>query len=261
MENNLKASVSSAPAFTIKSVLSQSWSHVKGAKWPIWAVVIVAAAIVMLVNALLDRAFGVDIEHPSFWINFVVIPIVSNAIAAPFYAGALMVAVKRARDERVTGATGYQFFHRYIPVAITLIIIGILSGLLVGIVNTTGISQSAGQWKGLIDLAAGVVSMLVYLFLMLSIPLVIDKNYSPWQAMSTSCKLVSHHWFKIFVIVVIGYLAFIVFLIPLFIGLTVKYPVVILLGLAILIVGAIWIVPFLLMINGVVYRLLVDKQA
>ncbi|MCA1765050.1 MAG: hypothetical protein LC633_02160, partial [Desulfobulbaceae bacterium] len=69
----------------------------------------------------------------------------------------------------------------------------------------------------------------------LVIPLVIDKEMSPWQAMETSRKGVQRHWFKVFGLYIVMSIICFISAIPMGLGL-------------------IWTVPMFFMVNGILYR-------
>ena len=94
---------------------------------------------------------------------------------------------------------------------------------------------------------------------MLSIPLITDKNKSPIQSLLRSFKLVKTCWFRVLVILLIGYTFIALAMAPTLLGLIV-HPWVIVLGIAIFVVALMWLLPFLFLLEGVIYSKLVDQQ-
>ena len=70
---------------------------------------------------------------------------------------------------------------------------------------------------------------------MLALPLVAERGLTPWQALETSRKAISRHWFKVFGLLLVLSLLMLVSMIPLFIGL-------------------IWTGPLFVVSMGILYR-------
>ena len=70
---------------------------------------------------------------------------------------------------------------------------------------------------------------------MLALPLVAERSLTPWQALETSRKAISRHWFKVFGLLLVLSLLMLVSMIPLFIGL-------------------IWTGPLFVVSMGILYR-------
>ena len=80
----------------------------------------------------------------------------------------------------------------------------------------------------------GIYLAIAYMF---ALPLLVDKNLTPWQALESSRKAVTHTWFK-----TLGF----VLVLGLIVGLSV-IP---------LLVGLIWSVPLAIIAYGVLYRVI-----
>ena len=171
--------MNSKPSLAIGDTLSKTWDLLSGAKWPIWTVTLVMIVVAIGVSLVIQQLFGMSAKNESFLLRFIVLPIVSNAIIAPFYAGAVMVGVKRARGEAVTASSGWQYFGQYAPIAITIVVVSFIASLLVIILNAPGIAPSAEGQKALFETVASLFSTLVYTFFILAVPLVADKKLSP----------------------------------------------------------------------------------
>jgi len=70
---------------------------------------------------------------------------------------------------------------------------------------------------------------------LLAIPLVVERGLAPWQALETSRKAISQHWFKVFGLFLLLGLITLVSAIPLGIGL-------------------VWSIPLFVIAMGVLYR-------
>jgi uncharacterized membrane protein len=70
---------------------------------------------------------------------------------------------------------------------------------------------------------------------MMTYPLIMDKDLSPWEAMEASRKAIHHHWFQIFGLFFVMGLIFIASALPLGIGLF-------------------WSIPMGVIMTGIIYR-------
>ncbi len=263
MDNQNNEPQSVIPALADKSlrvgkILNSAWEQVKGVKWPIWVVAIVVGVAAIAIRLILDKLMGVDLKHPEFVNNIIIIPIIMNAIVAPFYAGMLMIAITRARGESPRVKTGFQYFHKWIPLGITLVVTSLIGSIPYIIVNIPGFISGSPEIKAIADLIAMILALIIYVLFLLSVPLVADKDKSPGQAISTSVKLVAPHWLKVFVAVLIPYVFVLIIIIPLILGFAFSSMLLLALGYIIFIVALIWLLPFLLMVLGTIYHRLVD---
>jgi uncharacterized membrane protein len=69
----------------------------------------------------------------------------------------------------------------------------------------------------------------------LAIPLVVEKDLGPWEALEASRKAMTHHWFG-------------------FLGLYILMGLLVLFSALPLLIGLIWTLPFSMLLKGVVYR-------
>lgn len=76
----------------------------------------------------------------------------------------------------------------------------------------------------------------------MALPLVVEKNMSPWQALETSRKTVTHRWFRMFGFLIIMSILITLSMIPLGIGL-------------------IWSLPLFLIAYGIIYRNMFGLEA
>ncbi|MCH9770742.1 MAG: hypothetical protein K0U12_07680 [Gammaproteobacteria bacterium] len=240
-------------------ILSKSWELVDGIKWPIWATFLVLIVAAFIIMSLLNWFFGIKPGHPPTLTYDILSPIILNAITAPLYAGALMVSIKKARHEEVNPNSGFQYFNKYVPLAIVLVIVGIIMRIPMLLVNvsTSGTMVPGKIW---IEIIAGIITLVIFAFLLLSTPLVADKNTSIGHALSTSIKVACQqmNWLKISVLLLVSYIIIFAIMVPLLLGIILHNALVMILGFAILVVAGIWVVPYLISIVGMIYHRLID---
>lgn len=247
--------------FGIGSILNKAWSLTDGIKWPVWAVFLCLVVTAFIVMSILNWVFGVKMpEQPPSLAYELIAPVILNAITAPFYTGALMVTIKKARGDSINPSSGFQYFNKYIPLAITLAIIGFLMRLPMFILNISA-SGSLGASGMLLDLLAGLITLVLFSFLMLAVPLVADRNLGIAKAFNQAIKFASYklNWLKIACLLLISYLIFFVIMLPILLGVIMHNWIILVIGIAIFAILIIWIVPYLVAINGLVYHKLCDS--
>ncbi len=247
------------PQFTISYILNHAWECTRGAKWPIWATALMLIVVTIGVGIIANILFGTHPSGLNYWVDYIITPTVTNILSAPLVAGLYMVAIKRTRNEAINATSGYQYFPSFIPTAITLVIISIVSSIPLLIVNWPPIARELGHSLATANLVTVLLAALVYTFWFIAIPLVTDKKQNPQQALAHSFRLISPVWLKTYGLIMVIYFFLIVSLLPFAIGFLLHNILVIYLGAIILIAIAIWLLPFIFMVPGVVYWLLTNK--
>ena len=75
----------------------------------------------------------------------------------------------------------------------------------------------------------------------IALPLMVDKQLGPWQALESSRKIIWHNWFTVFIFDVVA-------------------VVLVAISTALLGVPLIWVVPFVLIGFGILYRTLAGLE-
>jgi len=242
---------------SVIAVFSNAWKLVKGSKGPIWNVAILILLIAATLEWASNRMIDINLQHTHYFIRYITLPILTNILIAPFYAGAIMVAIHHTRGETINIKSGFQYFHRLIPILITVVIIGLVSSLLTMIINIPQIAYSLGKALPYFDLIALIFKLFVYSIFVLSVPMVIDKNYSPGEALATSVLIVKPHCLRVFAIFFTAYLCLFIILTPTFLGLILNNDTLMIIGSVINVFLLIWLLPFAFLLIGDIYHRLV----
>lgn len=201
------------------SVLSEAWAKTSGAKWTIHLALVIYMAVYLLVGfgipMIIGFIFGASEGSFGYDILVMAVSIAAAAISLPMGMGLFMIGLRRSLDAPISANSVMEFFHKTIPLFITMLImyIMILLGLLLLVIP-------------------GIYLMIAYYF---AAPLVVEKGLSPWQALEISRKAVTRRWFSIF---------FIFFVLTLIVGLS-AIP---------LFIGTIWTIPMAVIVYGIMYR-------
>lgn len=192
--------------FSIGGLLRQAWAKTKGVKGAIWA----GSAIMYVVMVVI--IFGGALVLSPLAMVSVLFLLLSNIVTVlmVFSAGIINIAIRKLAGETV----GWKMVFDGIPVAGKLIVAGILQTLLIMI-------------GFLLLILPGIYLCIGYC---MTIPLIVDRKMSPWQAMEASRKAVHGEWWKIFgLFLVMGLIAFFASL-PLGLGLIWAWPMMVVCG-------------------------------
>ncbi|VUD69178.1 hypothetical protein TDB9533_04544 [Thalassocella blandensis] len=198
-----------------RDVLAEAWHKVQGAKGTIWLAVllffITNLAVGFSSGFILTMAIGASFPLASALLSQVLV----IAITTPLTAGLMIIAIRRAADSSIRATSIFDYYGKIVPLFFTM--------LLLYLMLTLGF---------LLFVLPGIYLSIAYVFAM---PLVVEKNLSPWQALEASRKAVTKRWFTIFAIFITVMFVFAISSLPLFIGL-------------------IWAIPWMSITMGILYR-------
>ncbi len=210
-------------AFSIKGTLREAWEKIKGAKGAIWAGTACMYLVILIIAVggayLLPSQSSeiTDLSELDFagMASSAVLQMVVDVTFALFIAGLLFIGIRKVAGDPVSWKMTFKGFSCTGKIIVAVILqtllisIGFLLLILPGIYLAVGYS--------------------------LTMPLIVDKGLSPWQALETSRKAIHKVWWKVAGLLIVMGLLFVVALIPLGIGL-------------------IWVWPMFIVLGGVVYR-------
>ena len=211
------------PDFTVGGVMKDAWNKVKGIKGAVWAGSAVMYLILIVIAAggsMILPSSELEVETLASYIPSALFQFITQALYMIFMGGLFFMGIRRVAGDGVSWKMifhGFSFTGKIVVVTILqsiLITIGFIFLILPGIYLTVGYAMA--------------------------IPLIVDKNLSPWEALETSRKAVHKVWWKVAAIGLISLLLFLVASIPLGLGL-------------------IWVWPLVLVVTGVVYHRLFNK--
>ncbi|VAW96028.1 hypothetical protein MNBD_GAMMA21-2227 [hydrothermal vent metagenome] len=205
--------------FNFGEVFSEAWQLTSGFKGTFWLAVLIFFAIyigISIVAAIITSLLGTLIPSLEFAIFFeVIVNLILSFIIMPIQMGLFIIGIRRAMGESSEASSIMSHYSKIIPLFLTylLMMVMVLLGLLLLVLP-------------------GIYLMMAYYF---ALPLVAEKGMSPWQALETSRKTITHRWFSFFFFGIIVSLIALVATLPLMIGL-------------------IWAMPMLLIAYAIIYR-------
>lgn len=213
---SLETAVKGEYDFNIGSIYSEAWAKTKGAKRSIWLGLIIYFVVYAIVAVAIPA--GLMIALPSggaaVAVNFVA-TLASIFIMMPLWAGLFMLGIKRSVDEPIAGAEVINYYHKIIPLSLCMLLMYVL--LIIGF---------------LLLVIPGIYLAVAY---MMAMPLIVEKDLGPWQALEVSRKTISKKWFKFCGFGLLNMIIFTIAMIPLGLGL-------------------IWVFPWFMIAFGILYR-------
>jgi len=212
--------------FSISSVLSEAWQKTKGSKWQVqlaFFYYFLVAIAVMVVLSILMSIFMAAVQGPEVMVlTQVVMQVGMNLVVLPVMMGILVMGIRRSVDAPINAGMVFAYFSRTIQLFATLVLVYIM--VAIGLV---------------LFILPGIYLMIAYYMAM---PLVVEKNMSPWQAMEVSRKAITHRWFSVFFLFLILFVVIVISALPL--------------GL-----GMIWTLPWGVIAFGILYRNIFGVEA
>lgn len=199
--------------FTIGGLVREAWAKTKGVKGAIWAgsaIMYLAMIIIVAGGALLLPQGGDTGWNPAGMAVDLLFQLLTNAVMIIFSAGLINIGIRKVAGEPV----GWRMVFDGFPVAGNLIVAGILQSLLIMV-------------GFLLLILPGIYLSIGYC---MTVPLIVDRKMSPWQAMEASRKAVHGEWWKVFGLFIVMGLICLLASLPLGLGLIWAWPMFVVLG-------------------------------
>ncbi|MGB3212314.1 MAG: hypothetical protein WBB19_16550 [Desulforhopalus sp.] len=209
---------------SIGDAIRKAWEMTKGAKGTIWAGSAVMYLVILVLiagGAYLLPSPESELTNMTEVVGSMLFQFVTNVFSVLFTAGLLLMGIKKVAGHQISWKMVFEGFSS----AGKIIVATILQSILV----TIGF---------LLLILPGIYLTIGYT---MTLPLILDKGLSPWQAMETSRKAIHKIWWKMAGLLIVMGLIFLVSLVPLGIGL-------------------IWTWPMFIVLAGVVYRYLFGSE-
>jgi len=195
--------------FTIGDIISKAWAKTQGNKGTVWLAILfyilasIAIVVVSFIFLFIVPILGAFLS-----------PLLQFLVLTPVMAGLYMVGIKIAANQATSGASIFDYFNKLWPLLLTFFLVVVMITIGFVLLILPGIYLAVGY--------------------AMALPLVVEKNLSPWAAMEASRKAISKHWFKIF-------------------GLYIVLTIILWISAIPLGIGLIWTLPLALILYGVLY--------
>ena len=135
-----------------------------------------------------------------------------------------MLAIKRSVDRPIIYQSIFQYFSFWKTLWVYPVIFAVLSCV-------AEIAMNSSLIKLIVVLASLFFAISYFMF----IPLVVEKKLSSWQALETSRKTISQHWFKMLWLVIF-------------------FTLIVIVSMMTAGIALIWTMPWIYCVMGILYR-------
>lgn len=208
--------------FNIIEMTKEGFRHLDGVK----GTFVAAFGVYLVLAVALQIVLGIFFPSPPApaepnLLNQQIVTILSYPVLMPLMVGIIMMAINYSRGENIEFKSVFNYYHLMGKLA--------LAGILIYVMTIIGF---------VLLVLPGIYLSIAYVF---TLPLIADKGMDVWEAMEFSRKTVTKHWFKVFGLLFLLSLIFLVGMIPFGIGL-------------------IWAIPLMfLTLYGLLYRSIFDE--
>ena len=210
LENALAGNYNFDPVESYK----KAWEIMPGLKGTFWIAMLIYIVIAGVLGAITGFTLG-SADPYSFGVGDLISQVLTTFLLSPLYAGIFMILIKHSIGSPIQVGELFNHYDKIVPIFIVMFLTQIL--VMIGLV---------------LFIIPGIYLMVCFSF---ALPLVIEKNMSPIEALKTSRKVVHHKWFS-------------------FAGFFLLGLVVILAGVLALLVGLVWAIPLASLAWALVYR-------
>ncbi|RLA68599.1 MAG: hypothetical protein DRG24_10015 [Epsilonproteobacteria bacterium] len=206
--------------FRIAEVLSEAWVRTSGAKLTFLAAmfifIVIAGTLTVVVSSLFDAQSYYDAElYLKGFLSDRAVSLLTLPVTLPLIVAIVMMGIKRAHDIEITIPSIFDYYVLVWPLVFASIAMNVM--IMIGFI---------------LLVLPGIYLATAYMF---TLPLIVDKNLTLWDAMESSRKAVTAHWFKLF-------------------GFNMLMALIITLSALPLGIGLFWTVPLAFIGNGILYR-------
>lgn len=200
-------------------IVKEAWNNLSGMKGTFWGAVVIYYLIAMVLGFVLVGVLSVFVMDPSSQVSIILgqifVQLVQALLLMPLAMGLFMIALKHSVGANIQVGELFKHLNKAVPLLIAYILMTILT--LIGYV---------------LLVIPGIYLTVAFAMTMM---LIVEKDMSPWEAMSLSRKAITNKWFNMF-----GFLLLIV--------------LVLIVGMLALMIGLVWAAPLAALAFAIVYR-------
>ena len=203
-------------------VFSEAADLLKGSKTPILLSFLLLFACSMglgIVSGILGAILGAMGLGP---VSAIIMQVLIILVTTPLSAGMFIVAIKLAAKHKTSPTSIFNYYSRMMPLFLGMLLLYLM--IIIGYI---------------LLIIPGIYLSIAYIY---ALPLIAEKGMSPWQALETSRKTVTHRWFLVFGLLIVMTIINMIAMIPLGIGL-------------------IWTLPLTMLVMGVMYKVMFGIEA
>jgi uncharacterized membrane protein len=214
-QGSIESALAGDFSLSIGEILGEAWEAIDGYKMPLLLAFSLLFLIMIGLGIVQVLLVGSGAEVSDFSLIGLVITLVSYGFIGVYAAGSIVMSARASMGETVSATDAFMHLPLFLKAMGTYLMMTVLIGL-----------------GFLLLILPGIYLYVAYFY---ALPLALDKGLSPWEALETSRKTVTHQWFTLFGLHVVVW------------GLNV-------IGFFTLGIATIWLLPLSMVAYGIVYR-------
>jgi|GEM_PF-1574769 hypothetical protein len=248
----------SSTTLPVLETVQVAWEKVYGAKATFWA----ALGIILIASLVLGFIEGLFSRAPQA-LQFI-LTIGVTIIQFLLNMGLIYIGIKRAQDKPITYK---QMFYPFTDkLALKLVLLYILQILVfLPVIGILLLGGAFGNVSPVLMVITGIIAVVLAVFIAVRIALswafVIDNHLWPVEAIRASFRATRSHVFAILAIYLIVSLLAMACIIPAFLSVVLFGGYGLIIGIPVSVAGLIWVIPLGMIIYGLVYKKLTEKNA
>lgn len=228
---NVEAALQGKYSLDVKSILQESWEITQQSRLPIMLGILICAVLSIFVVLFASQFLGGVENAVTDMKAQYIINILITLVISPFIAGIEMMGVFHAVGIKTKSKLVFSFLNKGAIIAVCALLTSTLSSLGLNLLVLPGI--------------------FLLVTLSLTVPLVVDKNMMPIQAIILSVKALRFQFFKILAIFGILFMALLFSMLPLLVLFNFGLEVI---GVVFLLFSISYLIPLFYNVKGVLYR-------
>jgi hypothetical protein len=167
---------------SMTGTLGEAWKNLKGFKtlchisFLIYFIAAIIAALLVIPIGIAVAALGFDKATTAIIVQL--LQMVASIATMPMFMAIHIMGIRHAANKPSSASAVFHYFNK-IP-ALLLCYIMMIPLIILGL---------------LLFILPGIYLMVAYMY---SLPLIVEKNMSPWQALEVSRKALTRKWFPVF---------------------------------------------------------------
>ncbi len=220
-QGSLQGGISGEYDFSITAIIAEGWGKTSGAK----GTILLAFLIYIVISSIVSVTQGLIFPDPAvlfqqsrlgagfFWLTLTIF--ISIPLTYPIMAGITLLGIRRSVDADIDAGSVLRAYAKTLPLTLLTVVSMLLTVLGYVLLIIPGIYLSVAY--------------------LMTFALMMDRDMGFWEALETSRKAITKHWFKIIFLYLVMGIMFLFACLPLFIGL-------------------IWMLPLFTIVHGILYK-------
>ena len=251
---------------SLTGCLSLSWQHIRGIKTAVWLGYTICLLIALIVNHVISLKISPPSLETNFWFqiplkSLIILQLFSSILVAPLITGILKTCVNHCNQQAVLLSNIFSCFKYTIKLSAALFVITLTANIAnIGVYYYMVNTHQHTSWLQLLSVI--FYPYLIYSLFALTLPLIYFKKLNIPQAFKQSMQTMTkkRNWLVLSSIYLLIFSTFVFSITPLVAGIILNTSLLMGIGLLFFILVTAYCVPYMYLVNAIVYIKLVDQN-